>query len=177
MTDPPAAPSPPAAPCPPATRTRWPPWRRPTVCQRTAVRPSEEGSAIVEFLALTFLLLIPLAYLVLAVFELQGAAFAAEGAARDAARIMAASRTEPVGRAAAQLATQIAFADAGLTTPPHLTISCAANPCLTGGATIRASVSTQVALPLIPIGAAEALGASVTVRANALHVVDRYVDR
>ncbi len=49
-------------------------------------RPDDEGSAAVEFLMLTLLLLIPIVYLVLAVFTIQGASFAAAGAARDAAR-------------------------------------------------------------------------------------------
>lgn len=132
---------------------------------------------MVEFIVLTFLLLVPLVYLVLTFFHLQGAAFAAEGAARDAGRLMAASRDEEVGRSAAELATRIAFDDASIGADVTLTITCSESPCLTGGAAIHATVRTEVALPLIPLGLANALGARVPVEGTAVTVVDHWVDR
>ncbi|HZK05803.1 MAG TPA: hypothetical protein VFC82_08135 [Actinomycetaceae bacterium] len=137
----------------------------------------EDGSAVIEFLGLAFVLLIPLVYLVIAFFQIQGAAFAAEGAARDAGRLMAAGRDELVGRQAAAMAIEIAFDDAGITADPVVSIACGASPCLTGGATIQVIVSTEVPLPLIPLGVVDALGATVPVEGTAVHVVDRFVDR
>ena len=53
----------------------------------TAKRPpSDEGAAIVEFIALSLLLLVPLTYLVVTLSRIQAGAFAAEGAAHEAAR-------------------------------------------------------------------------------------------
>ena len=136
---------------------------------------NESGSAVIEFLMLAFMFLIPLVYLILAVFEVQAAAFAAEGAARDAGRIMAASRSEAQGRAAAQYAAELAFADSGLRFEPRVEITCSAAPCLTGGAALRAVVETEVPLPLIPLGIIDALGAKIPVTGTAIHTVDLFV--
>lgn len=138
---------------------------------------SEDGSAIVEFLMLAFLLLIPLVYLVLTFFQLQGAAFAAEGAARDAGRLLAASRDESLGRGAAELAARMSFEDADLPGPVSVRLECSENPCLTPGGIIHATVSTDVPLPLIPLGMADVLGTRVTVEGTAIHVVDEWVGR
>ena len=48
--------------------------------------PGEEGSAVVEFVALAVLLLIPIIYLILTVGRLQAASYAVSTAAREAAR-------------------------------------------------------------------------------------------
>ena len=50
---------------------------------------SDEGSAVVEFIFLSLLLLVPIVYLVLALASVQSAAFAAEAVARDASRAAA----------------------------------------------------------------------------------------
>ena len=50
------------------------------------MRREEEGNAIVEFCWLAILLLIPLLWIVLSVFEVQRGAFATSSAARAAAR-------------------------------------------------------------------------------------------
>ena len=74
--------------------------------------PSREaGSAAVEVLVLGVLLLVPLVYLVLTLAVLQGAAFAAEGAARQAARSIALAADDRSGRAAADDAVAVALAD------------------------------------------------------------------
>src|ERR1700712_4047560 len=71
----------------------------------------EQGSAAVEVLVLGVLLLVPLVYLILTVAALQGAAFAAEGAARQAARSIALAATDAEGRRAADSAAVVALAD------------------------------------------------------------------
>ncbi|MDO5494447.1 MAG: pilus assembly protein [bacterium] len=138
---------------------------------------AEEGSAIVEFIVLTFVLLVPLVYLILTFFQLQGAAFAAEGAARDAGRLLAASRDEVAGRDSAELATRISFDDAGFPGPVSLHLECSGSPCLSSGSAIRATVTTEVALPLIPLGIVDALGARVPVSGTAVTIVDEWVNR
>jgi hypothetical protein len=54
--------------------------------KRRSDRPDDEGAAIVEFIALSLLLLVPLTYLVVTLSRIQAGAFAAEGAAHEAAR-------------------------------------------------------------------------------------------
>lgn len=141
----------------------------------TGTESNESGSAVIEFLLLAFMFLIPLVYLILAVFEVQAAAFAAEGAARDAGRIMVASRSEAQGRTAAQYAAELAFADSGLRSEPRVAITCSAAPCLTGGAALRTVVETEVPLPLIPLGIIDAIGAKIPVKGTAIHTVDLFV--
>nr|NLD40286.1 pilus assembly protein [Actinomycetales bacterium] len=81
------------------------------------------------------------------------------------------------GRGAAELAAHISFDDAGLPGPVTVSLECSDSPCLTPGGTIRATVTTEVALPLIPFGMVDALGARVTVHGNAVTVVDEWVER
>lgn len=137
----------------------------------------ERGNAIVEFIILAVVLLIPLIYLILTVFHLQNASFAAEGAARDAGRVMAASREEAAARGVAELAVQLALEDAGVDGGADVDISCSASPCLTAGASIHVTVTTEVALPLLPTGAVDALGARVQIQGSAVTIVDTWLDR
>lgn len=146
--------------------------------ERAGDHDSERGSALIEFLAIAVLFLVPLAYFVLTVFQLQGAAFAAQGAARDAGRLLQAATDEQEGREAAELAAILAFEDFGLDVPtPDVTIECEEAVCLTPGATIRITVSTSVPLPLLPSGSLATLGAVIPVEAHAVVVVDRFRER
>lgn len=134
----------------------------------------EDGNAVVEFVTVAFVLLVPLVYLILTFFLIQGAAFAAEGAAREAGRILATNGAE--GVSAARTATRLAFEDFGLgvDAAPSLAVECEANPCGTPGARIHVTVSSRVALPLISTGVAHAAGAVVPIEGQAVVVVDRF---
>lgn len=142
-----------------------------------ALHEDESGSALVEFVVLAIVFLVPLAYLMMALFAIQSAAFAAEGAARDAGRVYAAAVDEASARGAADLTVAMAFEDFGLNLsgPASVEIECDADPCLTPGAVIRVTVSAGVRLPLLP----DALGTAGTlpVEGTAAVVVDRYRDR
>ncbi|WP_418277518.1 pilus assembly protein [Isoptericola jiangsuensis] len=118
---------------------------------RDAADP-EEGSALLEFLAGSVLFLVPLVYLVVAVGQVQAAAFAVEGAARESARavVTADSSDEGVERAAA--ATLLALEDQGFEADAEdvLDLACSHDPCLTPGATVGVTVRYEVPLPLVP---------------------------
>lgn len=137
----------------------------------------EAGTAIVEFVFLAVVFLVPLVYLMLALFSLQAAAFAAEGAARDAGRLYAAATDEDEAQAAARQSVDMAFGDFGITVAgaPHLQVTCETDPCLTAGAVIEVSVTASVRLPLVPdfLGTA----GTVPVEGTAAVVVDRYRER
>ncbi|MGM0386880.1 MAG: pilus assembly protein [Actinomycetota bacterium] len=134
----------------------------------------EDGNAVIEFIGMSVLLLVPLVYLTLTFFTIQGAAFAAEGAARDAGRII--STGGDSSRQAAELAARLAFEDfdLGLDSPPALAVECEANPCSTPGARVHVTVSTRVTLPLINTGLAHTVGAVVPIEGRAVVVVDRF---
>ncbi|MHB1235235.1 MAG: hypothetical protein ACYCZK_06150 [Microbacteriaceae bacterium] len=121
---------------------------------RWADRPvGDRGSAAVEFVVAGLILLLPLVYLVLTVAAIQGAAFAVEGAARQAVRVFAQSSTVAEGRARAQRAMEFGMADYGVDqTGAEISIDCSPNPdaCLSRLGLVTVTVRVAVALPLVP---------------------------
>jgi hypothetical protein len=113
---------------------------------------TDDGTAIVEFVWLAILLLVPLLYIVLAAFDAQRAAYAASAAARSAGRAFVTAPDQASGYARAREAVRLAYADQRLDDVPDVTITCRPDPrqCLTPGSVVRAEVSSSVALPLIP---------------------------
>ena len=137
-------------------------------------RRGDEGAAMIEFIVLAVAIAVPLAYLLLAVFDVQRTAYAASSATREAARVFVRAPSGPEAEARARAAAEISLADHGLTlTDGSFSISCSASPCLTPGGTVRVAFSTQVTLPLVPVVGSHAL-ASVPVRAANTETVDIY---
>ena len=113
----------------------------------------ERGSALVEVVWLGLLLMVPLVYVLLSVFEVQRGAFGVSTAARSAARAYSLAASDAEGRTAAEAAIRVALADQGLEGQSvALDISCTPDPhhCLQPGSTIRVSIETRVDLPLLP---------------------------
>lgn len=111
----------------------------------------EEGSALVEFVWLAMLLIVPLVYLLVAVFDVQRAAFGASAASRAAGRAYALADTDAEGLRRARAAAEIALADQGVDRPMALEITCEpAPPCHERGRTVVVRLSSSVALPLVP---------------------------
>jgi hypothetical protein len=114
---------------------------------------SERGTAIVEFVWLAILLLVPLLYVVLAVFDTQRAAYAASAAARSATRAFVTSPDQETAYARAEAAARLAFGDQGIEAADFtLAISCRPDPqhCLTPGSVVAAEVHSAADLPLLP---------------------------
>lgn len=117
------------------------------------VRRDERGSALVEFTWLGILLMVPLVYLVLSVFEVQRGAFAVSAAARSAARAYSLAESDEAGRRAAQQVIDAALADQHLDPgSASFELSCTPDPhaCQQPGSIITVTVRTQVDLPLLP---------------------------
>lgn len=81
---------------------------------RFDVHSNDRGNAIVEFLGVGIVLLLPLIYLVLAVFEVQRNLFAVKEAAREAGRALATADSLDSGVARARYAADLALQDQGL---------------------------------------------------------------
>lgn len=115
-------------------------------------RRGAAGTAIVEFVWLALLLLVPLVYVVLAVFGAQRTSYAAAAAARSAGRAFATAPDEASAYARAERAVRLALDDQGVDARAHLTIRCRPDPahCLTPGSVITAEVRTAATLPLLP---------------------------
>lgn len=134
-------------------------------------RPTgDHGNAVVEFSYLAVLLMVPLVYVLLSVFEVQRASFGVTEAARQAGRAYATADDPAQGRARATAAAALAMRDQGL--------DCAG--CLTGltgsleaGAQVTVTVQHLVRLPLV----GDALGGrrgAIPVDATHVEVVDRF---
>lgn len=135
---------------------------------------ADRGSAAVEFIALATVLLVPVVYLVLTIGSLQSGALAAEGAARQAARIWAASASVTGREAAAARAVDIATRDFGFEPGRvHWTRSCP-DSCSAPGSTVTVRVSIDVPLPLIPPVLDLPERATIRVNAEASQPISRF---
>ena len=119
----------------------------------------EEGSALIEFVGLAVLLLLPLLYLLLSVFAVQRAAFAVTQAAREAGRAYATSPSLSQAESRATYAAELALNSQGVRETVSVRYAAAGSGCSgAGGAGSAASllpgarfvvcVRTQAALPL-----------------------------
>ena len=131
----------------------------------------EEGTALIEVTWLSIMLLVPMLYIVLAVFEVQRSAFAVSAASRAAGRAYAIAPTEAVAMDRARAAADVALGDQHLEgSRATFLVTCVPDPadCLSPGSVIHVDVSYQVALPLMP----SALGGDTpSIRVEASHSV------
>lgn len=134
----------------------------------------EGGSASLEFLTVGMLLLVPLVYLVVAVATIQAAAYAVEGAARQAARVFVQAADGASAEESAQRALEFALADHGITVPAGLAVSCTDDPCLTRQGFVSVSVDLSVPLPLVPPLLGGGFPLVVPVHATATEQVSRF---
>lgn len=135
----------------------------------------DDGTAIIEFVYLAILLMVPLVYLVLTVFRVQGAAYAVSSATRAAGRAFVTSSGGEQAESRAHTAAAMVLADAGLElSAGELRITCSQDPCLTPGATVEVAIGHDVALPLLPRFLGGASPATVHVSGRHLEVVDRF---
>ena len=135
------------------------------------MKRDEAGTALVEVTWLSILLLVPLVYVLLAVFEVQRSAFAVSAASRAAGRAFAQAPSQAQAGARARAAAAVAMRDQGLDLARgDLTVTCRPDPgaCLAPGSVIEVSVAYPVALPLMPA----ALGGNTpSIRVEAEHAV------
>ncbi len=133
----------------------------------------DDGNALVEFTYLAVLLMIPLVYVLLAVFEVQRAAFGVTEAARQAGRAYARSADPAAGAAVGLQAARLALADQGISwsgAPQY----CGGSGCpLTPGSTVQTRVSYTVQLPFVGGIFGEGRG-GIPVTGVHTEVVDRF---
>jgi hypothetical protein len=109
----------------------------------------ESGNAIVEFCYLGILFLVPLVYIMLAVFDVQRAAYGASAAARDAGRAFVLSENTGQAEARAREAARIAMADQGLPLGNGFSYRCEGG-CLQAGSSVIVTVTYTVSFPFLP---------------------------
>lgn len=140
------------------------------------LRRTDDGSAVVEFVVLGVLLLVPVVYLVLALGRLQAGAFAAEGAAREAGRAFVTATEDASGRRRAEQAAAVAFADQGFGADAvrAVSLSCDAADCLAPDRRVVVRSRVLVPLPGVPRFLARAVPARIEVTATHVATVDRF---
>ena len=135
----------------------------------------DDGSAIVEFVYLAVLLMVPLVYLLVTVFQVQSAAFGATEAARQAARAYVTSETAAQGAARAAAAAELAMGDQGLPLRED-GLRVTAPRGLDPGASVTVVVRHDVTLPILG-GLFGRVQPTIPVRATHVQVVDRFRER
>lgn len=149
--------------------TRFIPWR-----ERLMRARGEDGSAIIEFVFLGVLMLVPLIYLVMTLGRIQAGSYAVTTAAREAGRAFVTAESGEDASARANAASAVAFGDQGFDGEGSLEISCSTSPCLTPDARIETTAHVTVPLPLIPAFARDVLPLEIPLSASHLSTVDRF---
>ncbi|MCW2841302.1 MAG: hypothetical protein JWR55_2785 [Aeromicrobium sp.] len=119
----------------------------------------DDGSAVVEFIWLTVLLLVPFVYVLVAVFDTQRAAFGVSTASRAGARAFLQAPDVSTGEQRARAAARVALDDQGLDTA-DVVVTCLPTPsaCLQPGSSVRVVVRAVQPLPLTPSALGSQLG-------------------
>lgn len=135
---------------------------------------TERGSAVVEFVFLGVLMIVPLVYLVMTLARIQAGTYAVTAAAREAGRAFVTASDEQAGEARAQAAAAIAFADHDFAGVGTVTISCRQQPCLRPGGRVGTAAQVTVPLPLVPSFARRVVPLELPVSATHLSTVDTF---
>lgn len=133
----------------------------------------EDGTAVIEFVFLAVLLLIPLVYLVLTLGRLQAASYAVSTAAREGGRAFVTAPAGASPQARADAAAALAFADHGFE-GGSVQVRCAASPCLTPDARVDVEAGVDVPLPLVPALVADVIPTRVRISGGYAVTVDRF---
>ena len=117
-------------------------------------RRDERGSALVEFTWLAVILIVPLVWLVLSVFEVQRGAFATSPAARAGGRAYALAPDDATGVQRVNAAARQVLADQGADgQQAQVSVRCETptpGSCHVGTAVVIVDVESSVALPMSP---------------------------
>lgn len=133
----------------------------------------EGGSAVVEFVFLGLVLLVPVIYFVLTVGRLQAGSFAVVGAADQAAKIYVAEESVPAATSRAHQAAILVLRDFGFdASEAEIEVTCNGE-CLAPGSGATVDVRLGISLPFMPPG--QSVDDSVVVvDSSATQLVERF---
>ncbi len=138
---------------------------------------AQAGSAIVEFIFLAVLMMVPLFYLVMVLGRLQAGAYSVSAAAREAGRAYVTAPVPAQAPARALSAAGLAFADQGFAQEGTIKISCDGAPCLRPDGRVKVTATVSVPMPLVPAFFAGIVPMQVPVEASHVVTVDRFGGR
>ncbi len=111
---------------------------------------AESGSAVLEFLIIGVLVLVPLLYVLLTVLRVESAVMASTQAVREAGRAFMMSDSLSQARLNAEMAASVAMSDQGFELPATaLSITCV-GVCLSPASSAHVRLKWQVDLPWFP---------------------------
>jgi hypothetical protein len=113
-------------------------------------RANQDGSALVEFVWLAVLLMIPLVYVVLTAVSVQRSAFAVTAATRDGARAYATAGSDAEGEQRAEEAVELAMSDQGVAWSAHGRVVSCGSCSYAPGSSFTVELSERVEMPLLP---------------------------
>ena len=130
------------------------------------------GSAVIEFVLVAVVALVPLAMAAVGIARVQGLHATTASAAGEAARTFAAADSREVGATRAVLAARVVLQAEGVD-PDDVRVDfvCDRRPCLQPGATVRVTVSSRLPDAALPV---PGLHLPLTASASAVGTVDRY---
>ena len=134
----------------------------------------QAGSAIVEFVFLAVLMLVPLFYLVMVLARLQAGAYAVSAASREAGRAYVTAQVSAQAPARAHSAAGLAFADQGFQTEGNISIGCDGTPCLRPQGRLQITATVWVPMPLVPAFFAAIVPLQIPISATHIATVDRF---
>jgi Flp pilus assembly protein TadG len=124
------------------------------------VKDADDGSAIIEFVFVAVIVMLPLVYLIVAVAEVQRSELAVSQAAREAGRAFATSDTTDEAAGRAEVAVHLALRDQGLPDDAELRFVAAGTQCaddppaitpqLRPGGQFTVCVRRRAQLPAVP---------------------------
>jgi len=153
-------------------------WRRLIARLRTRLGQvhgaGSDGSAIVEFVFLAVMMMVPLFFLVMVLARLQSGAYAVSAASREAGRayVTAPGPAQAPSRAAS--AAGLAFADQGFEDEGRIEIGCDGSPCLRPEGRIRITATISVPMPLVPAFFSGIVPMQIPVSATHVATVERF---
>ncbi|CAL8898585.1 hypothetical protein [Kocuria varians] len=126
-------------------------WTRDTTAAARHGEDPDRGSAIVEFIGLGLLLLVPVVYLVVTVARVQAGSFAVVAAAEEAGQAVSVLEAKDLNRTGVHDVAAVAAQDHGFE-PQDLavTVDCSDGTCEAPGAVARVHASLTVDLPGMP---------------------------
>jgi Flp pilus assembly protein TadG len=136
------------------------------------VTRGDEGSALVEFTYLSVLLMVPIVYVLITVFQVQRAAFGTTEAARQAGRAYSRADNVQDAELRATAAAQLVLKDQGIDLVDSPRFDCLGD-CLAPGSRVRVTVTFFVKLPVL--GSVFGAGDRGAIKVEASHT--EYIDR
>ncbi|MEH0111001.1 hypothetical protein V6N00_14910 [Tersicoccus sp. MR15.9] len=134
---------------------------------------ADSGSAVIEFVVLGSLLVVPVVYFILSLGAVQAGSFAVVGAADQAAKTIALSEAA-ADTGAAEAAASTTMADFGFDRGAYTVgVACSDSRCSEPGSRVTVTVRLTVPLPLAPSVGGSALSAA-TVQSSATEILGRF---